>query len=101
MSIYTKYKGCRDEDGTILPMSSMILIENFFKTPSPKNWNMIYTLVIGADSKTTLWEAVCKITPNFPKDVALDENNKPKWRFTPNVFTINKALEYAKKLAVK
>lgn len=79
------FQNCKNKLGFI---SSEIKdeIRNFLKNPTTENWTKISFLIIGADSRTTLHQAVLVVNPSIQK------NNFNQWERIPKVEEVYRAI---------
>lgn len=63
--------------------------------PDEKTWDDAYTIIIGADAKTSLWQAVIAVDPTFPDTVNPREEGVERWDRIPSQETLVAALRYA------
>lgn len=87
------FKNCRNLYGKI-PETTQNQILLYLSTPSESLWEEIYCKIIGADGWTTLWQAVVKVSPNFPDTKPMKE----KWDIIPTPEEIYEAICYANEI---
>ena len=66
--------------------------------PTEKTWDDAYTIVVGADRWTTLWQAVIAVDPTFPQrgpTTTTRGKTLKRWAKIPSQETLLKALRYA------
>lgn len=87
------FKNCKNFYGKI-PDQTKNQILLYLSSPSEPLWEEIHCKIIGADSWTTLWQAVIKVSPDFPKSKPLND----KWAIIPTSEEIYEAVLYANDL---
>lgn len=74
-------------------------LERVVKNPTIKNWEDAHTIIIiGADGFMTLWQAVIRVNPSFPRTgrcVDLNGRVLQGWSRIPDKHTLVRALKYA------
>jgi hypothetical protein len=64
-----------------LDLTSRRRVERCVEHPTPKAWDESYSVIVGSDGYTTLWQAVLLTDPSFP---APNLTGKTKWPRIPS-----------------
>jgi len=72
-------------------------IVRFLREPSAATWNAAFTVIITVRPTKTVWQAVCKLDPTFPKKGAADSTAPPEqqWPRFPDALTVARAIKRA------
>ena len=87
-------KKCRNMFGP-LNAECRARLEAVLKDPTPDTWDDAYSLIVGADGFTTLWQAWIKVDPFAPRTgPSYDQHGTRKtgWSEIPDQFTLYRAL---------
>lgn len=66
--------------------------------PTEETWDNAHTIIVGADGWTTLWQAVLRVDPTFPRSgPAHDSRGRlvSRWAKVPSQETLIRALRFA------
>ena len=73
-----------------------VRIRRVVQTPTEENWDDASSIIVGANGWMTLWQAVCRVDPGFPKSAEIKSDGSGfVWSEIPTRETLIKALEYA------
>lgn len=91
-----------DASSMLGPLSPEIRqrIINAIADPGPETWDDVYGVIIVGARMLTMWQAVLKVDPTFPRRAAAGSVDAPltpveKWERTPDSLTILNALHHA------
>jgi hypothetical protein len=79
-----------------LPPTIQKRIKKYLQNPTPDNWNDIYCLIINGQTLETIWKAVIKADPTFPKTgrrTDINNNVISEWERVPEPFLVIRAIQ--------
>lgn len=88
------YDDCRNMFGP-LDAECRARLKAVLKNPTEETWDDAFSLIVGKDGFTTLWQAWCKVDPNAPRSGCrynMDGKKISGWPAIPDELTLYRAL---------